>query len=192
MTPVPLAVSMALTVLSQPLCWSPSQDVATLREQGLYGLALEQAVALGDPTERAREVLEVLYHAGDLAGALGAGLAGLEAAPADRLLLWRSSRLATDLAAAPLALDLTARLAREAERLALEPGTGAEIARWWLDTSAEMVAEAKRLDGVRKQQASAEGRALWVAVLGLVLLLAVACWGIQCSGPTQQAERARV
>ena len=187
-----LAAPVVLTLLGQPAFSAPFQDVAALREQGLYGLALEQAQALANPTERAREVLEVLYHAGDLAGALSAGLAGLDSAPEDRLLLWRSSRLATDLAAASLALDLTGRLAREAERLASEPGTNAETALWWLDTSAVMVEEAQRLGGVREQQATARGRALWVAILGLALLLAVAGWGIRCSGPAQQAERARV
>jgi hypothetical protein len=187
-----LAAPVVLTLLGQPAFSAPFQDVAALREKGLYGLALEQAQALANPTERAREVLEVLYHAGDLAGALSAGLAGLDSAPEDRLLLWRSSRLATDLAAASLALDLTGRLAREAERLASEPGTNAETALWWLDTSAVMVEEAQRLGGVREQQATARGRALWVAILGLALLLAVAGWGIRCSGPAQQAERARV
>ncbi|HIF40047.1 MAG TPA: hypothetical protein EYQ74_02965 [Planctomycetes bacterium] len=192
MTFLPFTASMALALLCQPAFSVPMQDVAALRDQGFYALALERAQVLDDPTERAREVLEVLYHAGDLAGALGTGLAGLEADPLDRLLLWRSARLATDLAAAPLALALTARLAREADRLALDPGTAAETSRWWLDTSAEMVAEAKHLEGVREQQAASEGRALWVVILGLVLLLGVAGWGVQCSGPTQQAERARV
>lgn len=192
MMPSPFVASLALAFLGEPLHLSPPQDVALLREQGLYALALDQAVALGDPTERAREVLEVLYHAGDLSGALGVGLAGLKAAPEDRLLLWRSSRLATDLGVAHLALDLTGRLAGEAERLALEPGMDAETARWWLDTSAQMVVEAKHLGGVRERQATAENRALWVVGLGLVLLFAVAVWGLQCSGPTQQPERARV
>jgi hypothetical protein len=55
-----------------------------------------------------------------------------------------------------------------------------------------MVEEAQRLGGVREQQATARGRALWVAILGLALLVAVAAWGIRCSGPAQQAEQARV
>ena len=186
------SASVALTLLSQsPGFALPAQDVAALRDQGFYSLALEQAESLADPTERAREVLEVLYHAGDLAGALGVGLAGLEDAPGDRLLLWRTARLATDLAAAPLALDLTGRLARAARRLEDEPGVDPSTVLWWLDTSASMEEEALGLSRLREQQAGAKGRALWAALLGLALLAGVAGWGIQCNGPAQQAERAR-
>ena len=76
--------------------------------------------------------------------------------------------------------------------MALEPGMDTETARWWLDTSAQMVGEAKHLGGVRERQATAENRALWVAGLGLLVLFAVAVWGLQRGGPTQNSERAHV
>ena len=108
----PFAAPLALALLFQPCTGLPAQDAAQLREQGRYAQALELAQALTDPTQRAREVLETHYHAGDLAGALGAGLQGLEHAPRDRWLLWRSTRLATDMAAAPLALDPARQIGR--------------------------------------------------------------------------------
>ncbi len=189
---LPLVTSVALALLGPAGGRGDSQDVAALRDQGLYALALKQAQALDDPTERSREMLEVLYHAGDLAGALGAGLTGLEVAPDDRLLLWRSARLATDLAAASAALDLARRLAREVELLASQPGVEASTSQWWLDTSAVMLEEALQLGELREQQAGARGRARWSALLGLVLLGALATWATQCSGPAQQGGRARV
>jgi len=203
MTLLPLAATVALTLLGLPAepradlssdyssDLRAGQDVAGLRERGFYALALEQAEALADPTDRAREVLEVLYHAGDLAGALRVGLAGLEAYPRDRLLLWRSARLATDLAAAPLALDLTGRLAREAELMEADSGVDASTALWWLDMSSRMEEEAASLNRLRDEQGAAKSRSLWAAVVGLAVLAGFAGWGIKCNGPAQQTGRAR-
>jgi hypothetical protein len=188
----PFAAPLALALLFQPCTGLPAQDAAQLREQGRYAQALELAQALTDPTQRAREVLETHYYAGDLAGALGAGLQGLEHAPRDRWLLWRSTRLATDMAAAPLALDLARRLVLEAAHMAGQPATQPDSARWWRAESETLLQEARQLNELRGQQVAARGRARWVALLVLGFLACAAGWGTQGSGPAQVTGRARV
>ncbi|GEM_PF-1536354 len=186
-----LVTSLALMAFTRPHASEGGQTPDQLRRQARYTEALEVARSMGDPVERAREVLETRYHAGDLAGALGVGLDGLATAPQDLWLLWRSSRLAIDMAAAPLALDLTRRLALAASNL--EGDDLAEDTRsFWLGESDALSQEAWELTDLRRRQAVARRRARWSVLGGIGLLLGAVVWGLQRSEPAQTAGRARV
>ena len=85
-------------------------QLQSLQAEGELTQALDVASACTDPLERAQARLFVLHHAGDLAGALSAGLVGLRLVPTDPWLLERTTSLALDLGATDLALELVPRL----------------------------------------------------------------------------------
>jgi hypothetical protein len=96
-----------------------SQVVVMVRSER-YADALATADSLGDPTTRAQARLYVLHQAGDLAGALRAGIDGLASAPNDLWLLERVCYIAISLRATELANEYLTRFARAAERSELD------------------------------------------------------------------------
>jgi len=149
-----------------------AQDTFTaLVEQtqaGRLRAAQVQADALSDPLERAQGRLYVQYAAGDLAGALRAGLEGLEHAPDDPWLLERCATLALQLRASTLANDCAERLAAHVAQA--DAGVQAE----WQPRLASVRAEAAALAARQRARDAAQARAHWtLAVAGGCLLLAL-------------------
>lgn len=182
--PLALLVALALCVGLAPAAdagaarQDPRDDaaaevVARLRGEGRFAEALEACADVRDPAAAAEARLLVAWEAGDLGGALHHGLAGLESRPEHLSLLWLTTRLALDLAAADLAPRLHARLASAvATAPDLDPGSRGA----W-------TAEVERLDapvGALEASAAARGGALRrarVVVLAGVVLLA-AFWAL--------------
>lgn len=70
------------------------QDVVReLLDRGSYPAAIRAADRLPDRVERSQVRVEVLYSAGDLAGALRTGLDGLMESPGDLTLEWRMTQI---------------------------------------------------------------------------------------------------
>ncbi len=115
----------------------------------------------------AQRMQELHHHAGDLSGALRAGLEGLVLAPDDLHLLWRSARLAGDLAQPVLAQELTSRL-RSAITQADDLLSDEHLI-WWQGASQELEQETAALLKIENAKAAAVTRARWVAASALVL-----------------------
>jgi len=151
----------ALAVLSAAAAQS-YREASDLAAAGELRAALAAADAVAGPLEREQSRLHVLWTAGDLAGALAAGRAGLRLAPDDPYLLERTLGLATALGAAPLAAELAPRLERRfaeldaGEREAFAPSVGARLAE-----ARELAARATR-----------RAAALWRAKATVALLMA--------------------
>lgn len=150
----------------------PLDEARRLREAGRYAEALELTADILDPAQRAFERLEVRYYAGDLGGALREALLGLEVAPADRMLLWRGTRLAIDLLATERAIVLSERL-----RAAVETGSGPDLApadrQAWVRAASELTQAAADLQRIDAERASALLRArVLVAAIALGVMLA--------------------
>jgi hypothetical protein len=90
-------------------------------DAGDFAAAWERQVAEPDPHMAARGRCEILYRAGDPAGALAAAQEGLRLAPLDLELLHRASSSALWLGDAPLADALVRELGRAIGQAALAP-----------------------------------------------------------------------
>lgn len=130
-------------------------------EEGRFALALRESERISDPLVRAQGRLYVLHHAGDLAGALAAGRAGLALAPGDLWLLERSAAIATSLGIAEAAVELASRLSEAVEQA---PLGGEELAEWRVvaaETSS--AAAALALQGRRKEASMIRARSVVLA-----------------------------
>lgn len=160
--------------------------VRSLRAEARYAAALEAAEEIAVPADAAFERLEVLYHAGDLGGALRAALAGLEHDPDHRMLLWRGTRLAIDLAATERATELAERLADAVERSA---GVDREA---WAEVVAGFRAEALALARATERRRAALGRArVVVLVAGALAVVALVRLGCAEAGRGQTSGECR-
>lgn len=138
--------------------------VSRLRGEGRFLEALDASEDVGDPAAAEEARLLVTWEAGDLGGALHHGLVGLEAQPDHLSLLWHTTRLALDLAAAELAPRLHARLER-----AVDGATGLDPS-----TREAWTLEIERLAGpVAELATSAEARSAALARARAVVLVGV-------------------
>jgi tetratricopeptide (TPR) repeat protein len=158
-----------------PLLWSgPQEDVTRALDHGDYRLAWERAEAREDPVERARARSQVLYRAGDPAGALGAAREGLALDPEDLELLHRAAGAAVWLEASDLARELADRLARAVDGagLADEHRPAWEAAVLDYREAARRLAdrEGARRAATRRARATAGGTLL--TLVGLVVAVA--------------------
>ena len=163
-----LVVAPRTTVVQDPL-----DEARRLRTAGRYAEALELTADILDPVQRAFERLEVRYHAGDLGGALREALAGLEVAPADRMLLWRASRLAIDLLATERAVVLSERL-----RAVVESGSDLAPAdrQAWVQEASELTQAAADVQRIDTERGNALLRARAAVVLVALGVLLAAVW----------------
>ena len=147
-------------------------EVRSLRAAGRFEEALVRAADIEDPALRAFERLEVLYYAGDLAGALRAAVGGLEADPRHLQLLWRGTRLAIDLGATERAEELAGRLRESIDGDGgLDPGTRSD----WLGVADGYDEEVQGMSQRAAQRRSALLRArvlvLGAGVVSVVVLI---------------------
>jgi hypothetical protein len=159
-------------------------EATGLTAAGHYLEALAVIDSVADPARAARLRVDALWAAGDLGGALQAGLAGLEQdADPDtrRRLLWGSLSLCLQLGEAGLAQDLIPRLeeavtsapdldqaGRAAWRDGWAPGTGLLAAR------ADASALAGRLEAAEAGVRRAKGVTAVVTLLALVGMVLLA------------------
>ena len=164
------------------LCGAPSQassttasteaDVRAAFEAGELGRALELAGTLPEAALAAEWRFHVLYHGGDLTGALLAAEAGLASAPDHPRLLENAARCA-------LTLGLGERAAAHVARWLATPALdGAERAR-----AQDLAAEAAALSERERELRAGTSRAR-AATLTLAGALAAAFWlvGLRSSG----------
>ena len=164
------------------LCGAPIQasssppateaDVRAAFEAGELGRALELAGTLPEAALGAEWRFHVLYHGGDLTGALLAAEAGLAAAPDHPRLLENAARCA-------LALGLGERAAAHVARWLATPAL-AEAER---DRAHDLAAQASALSE-REQQLRAGAARARAVTLALAGVLAAAFWlaGLRSSG----------
>jgi hypothetical protein len=143
------------------------KQLQALQASGELAQALNVASDCTDPLERAQARLFVLHHAGDLAGALSAGLMGLRVAPTDPWLLERTTTLALDLGATDLALELVPRF----EAIA----AGQSDAEAWTQKADDLRTrtQARAVQGEQVRSALLRARII-AALAGLVTLLCFA------------------
>lgn len=151
-----------------------------LQAAGEISRALEVANACDEPLQRAQARLFVLHHAGDLAGALTAGLDGLRAAPEDMWLLERSTTLALDLGATELALELLPRFEAQVGDLGQDGTWSAQAA----DLRSRTDARTIQIDRVRRSLT----RARTVAALAGLMALACLVWACSPRGARASQE----
>jgi hypothetical protein len=144
------------------------QQVVEFARSGSFTVALARAESLTNPLERAQARLYVLHQAGDLAGALEAGLEGLRAAPADLWLLERVSYIAISLRSFEIAHEHVERFARALDSVDLSPS---DRSRWRtiLDDDRTQVESLATTAEARRQAAR---RARWTVALGAIALAA--------------------
>jgi hypothetical protein len=143
--------------------------VVTLTQQGRYPQALAAADAGESALDRAQAKLYVEHQAGDLGGALAAGLDGLRAAPHDRWLLERMSYIAISLRATALAKTYVERLAAA---IAVTELPDSERTRWH-ETLSSYRAQVAALEVIARETSSAEQRARMTSVIGLAIAILV-------------------
>ena len=175
----PLAVVVALTAgAARPADDALARAIETARRGELraaYALAEKER----DPVRKAQAVLYVRHQAGDLGGALRAGLAGLETAPNDAWLLERTAYLALSLRDPDLSRSLVGRLDRALESANLEAD---ERARWETLAAARRE-EAAALDAAAARRSDAARLARVVACGGLAIAIGALIFLLVRVGP---------
>jgi hypothetical protein len=140
-----------------------------LAQDGRYAQALSAADAGDSELDRAQARLYVRHRAGDLSGALAAGLAGLRAAPGDLWLLERVTYIAISLRATALARSHVERLAQAISSADLPDADRGR----WRDTLASYRVQVAELEAMSVAVSSAETRARVTSVVGLGLAIAL-------------------
>jgi hypothetical protein len=140
--------------------------VVELARGGEFAAALAHAESFPNRTERAQSKLYVLHQAGDLTGAIRAGIEGLQAAPSDPWLLERVAYIALSLRALEIAREHVDRLARVLESKDI---AGDERGRW-LALLAEERAQLEVLNATAIQRVTAARRARWTVAVGMLSL----------------------
>lgn len=167
-----------LAVLVLPVA---QESIASTLEAGDFALAWQLAERAPSALERARGHSEILYRAGDPAGALKAAREGLVESPGDLELLFRATGAALWLAEPRLAGSLAERLtaAVDERELAPEHREGWEAAARDFRQQAEQLAErdATRRAALKRARATAWGVGL--ALVGIVAGIAFAGRGAQ-------------
>lgn len=146
--------------------------------EGRYAAALEAAEAEPDGLRRAQARVHVRHRAGDLAGALAAALAGLEADPSDPWLLEQAAFVAVSLNRGAQGEALAERLARAVQPAgAADPGAP--------ERAEGLLAEARaaRALELARRDALARSRRVALGLLAASLLL-----GAFLARPTASAE----
>lgn len=165
-----LACCVAIGLATATSAQSPS--VRDLMQQGRWPDALEAADGESDPAARARARVEILFAAGDLAGALNAARAGLRLSPRDPALLWRSSQLALILRMPSSAKEGVAALEAVVASDGLDPANRV----WW---NAQVGSLREQLVVLLEREAArmrAAARARWTVGVGLALCVAAILW----------------
>lgn len=165
-----LALSSGPLVLASLLGFGPRfQESAKIQR---YDHALAETIAEPDLTVRARARVEILYHGGDLPGALREALTGLLDAPSDRVLLRRALELETALRLPDLAETHAEQLTRAVQEDMLD----VEARRWWEREASALSQAAREIREHRDSLRSATARARWAAsaILGAVLATIIA------------------
>jgi hypothetical protein len=136
-----------------------------------YHSAWARLEAEGDELTRWRGQTQVLYGAGDPAGALAAARSGLASAPDQLELLYHAAGSALWLQEVALAREYTARLERALEASA--PSRTPEDQQAWRAAAADFARRATELRGheAARVRALAQARAISVGGLAAALLL---------------------
>lgn len=157
-------MSLALALL---LALAAQESVPSALEAGDYARAWQLAEQAPSVLERARGHSEVLYRAGDPAGALQAAREGLEEAPTDLELLYRATGAALWLEEPGLARTLADRLGAAVSAAELPP----EHRPGWESAARDFRAQASRLAERDATRRAAVTRArVTTAMVGLALV----------------------
>lgn len=163
--------------------WSAPQDVDAALADGDYARAWRLADQAPDERTRARARSQVLYRAGDPAGALQAARAGLRASPQDLELLYRATGAALWLEDPDLVRQFAARLGAAVDGADLgpehRPGWEAALRDYQEQEQHLVRRESARLAAVR--------RARWTAV-AVLLALAGLVLGVAFAGRADQGR----
>lgn len=148
----------------------PGLNEAIARSQaGEFVEALAAARAEPDPIRNAQARLYVLYHGGDLSGALQAGLEGLIIEPRNPWLLENVCEIAISLRLCPMANECIDRLASSLANEETARPAGVDRKKR-VDVLRSQV---QQLAGIEDRRLISEKRALWTIVTGIGLIIAL-------------------
>jgi hypothetical protein len=142
--------------------------VIELTREASFPQALALAEDQPSPIDRARARLYVLHNAGDLSGALGAGMEGLEIIPNDLWLLERVSYISISLRATDLARALVGRLASALAAAKLAESERAD----WRSLVARYQDQVDALEASSIARSRAAQHAEWTVMCGMSLAIA--------------------
>jgi len=157
-------MNLALTLMLGLAAQDDSMAVRPLLEQGDYAAAWERQAAEPDALRRARMRCEILYSAGDPAGALEAAREGLRHAPGDLELLHRACSAALWMGDSRAAEEE----ARELERALSQAVLAAENRPAWEENVRAFRRRAGELSAHEAMRDASAARARRTALVALV------------------------
>jgi len=169
-------VSLVSLLLSVPLVAQDGAAVRAALERGDFLAAWSAMEAQGDALEKQRERSQILYAAGDPAGALAAAEQGLALAPTELELLHRATSSALWLSEPERARAFATRLAAAVDQVELAP----EYRQGWRasrDDFLERVAELERHEAARAGAIARARAGAWVALGAVLVALALGVRG---------------